>query len=77
VAHGAGNPFFLEELVWAVADHNTAAQPLALPATVQAVLAARIDRLSRTAKRLLQTAAPQGWRYWPPCLRHPHATSTS
>jgi len=60
VAHGAGNPFFLEELVWAVADHNTAAQPLALPATVQAVLAARIDRLSRTAKRLLQTAAVVG-----------------
>jgi len=60
VAHGAGNPFFLEELVWAVADHDTPSQPLALPATVQAVLAARIDRLSRTAKRLLQTAAVIG-----------------
>jgi tetratricopeptide (TPR) repeat protein len=60
VAHGAGNPFFLEELVWAVVDHNTLAQPLALPTTVQAVLAARIDRLPRTAKRLLQTAAVVG-----------------
>jgi class 3 adenylate cyclase/tetratricopeptide (TPR) repeat protein len=60
VARGAGNPFFLEELVWAVGDHNTTAQPLALPETVQAVLAARIDRLSRAAKRLLQTAAVIG-----------------
>jgi tetratricopeptide (TPR) repeat protein len=60
VAHGAGNPFFLEELVWAVRDHDTPAQPLTLPATVQAVLAARIDRLSSTAKRLLQTAAVIG-----------------
>jgi len=60
VAHGAGNPFFLEELVWAVGDHDTPAQPLALPETVQAVLAARIDRLSRAAKRLLQTAAVVG-----------------
>src|SRR5262249_41812215 len=59
-ARGAGNPFFLEELVWAVGDHDTPAQPLALPATVQAVLAARIDRLSRATKRLLQTAAVVG-----------------
>jgi class 3 adenylate cyclase len=41
VAHGAGNPFFLEELVWTAVDHYTSAQSLALPATVQAVLAAR------------------------------------
>jgi predicted ATPase len=60
VAHGAGNPFFLEELVWAARDHDTPAQPLALPETVQAVLAARIDRLSSDAKRLLQTAAVVG-----------------
>jgi predicted ATPase len=60
VAHGADNPFFLEELVWAVVDHDALAQPLALPATVQAVLAARIDRLSHAAKRLLQTAAVVG-----------------
>jgi predicted ATPase len=60
VARGAGNPFFLEELMWAVADHDSPAQALALPATVQAVLAARIDRLSGAAKRLLQTAAVIG-----------------
>jgi class 3 adenylate cyclase len=60
VARGAGNPFFLEELVWAVADHDIPAQPPALPATVQAVLAARIDRLPPEEKRLLQTAAVIG-----------------
>ena len=60
VAHGAGNPFFLEELMWVVVDHDTQVQPLALPETVQAVLAARIDRLSRAAKHLLQTAAVIG-----------------
>ena len=68
----AGNPFFLEESVRTLVETGglmgetgayRLAQPLQsiqVPATVQAVLAARIDRLPPDAKRLLQTAAVIG-----------------
>ena len=67
-----GNPFFLEESVRALVEtgglvgERGAYRPLQLldslqvPATVQAVLAARIDRLPPEEKRLLQTAAVIG-----------------
>jgi tetratricopeptide (TPR) repeat protein len=67
-----GNPFFLEESVRTLVETGVlAGEPgayrltqsltiLQVPATVQAVLAARIDRLSAEAKRLLQTAAVIG-----------------
>ncbi len=58
VAKAQGNPFFLEELTWSMAsgqlDHD------AVPQTVQAVLAARIDQLSVGDKRLLQIASVIG-----------------
>ena len=68
----AGNPFFLEESVRTLVElgilvgHPRAYrldQPLdslQMPATVQTVLAARIDRLPPEEKRLLQTAAVIG-----------------
>ena len=67
-----GNPFFLEESVRTLVDTHVLvgergayrlAQSLAtiqVPATVQAVLAARIDRLPTEEKRLLQAAAVIG-----------------
>jgi class 3 adenylate cyclase/tetratricopeptide (TPR) repeat protein len=67
-----GNPFFAEELVQSLAEVGcldgsrgayTLTQPveeLELPATVQAVLSARIDRLGECEKRLLQTASVIG-----------------
>jgi class 3 adenylate cyclase len=72
IARTAGNPFFLEESVRALVETGglvgepgayCLAQPLQsiqVPATVQAVLAARIDRLPPEAKRLLQTVAVIG-----------------
>jgi DNA-binding winged helix-turn-helix (wHTH) protein/class 3 adenylate cyclase/tetratricopeptide (TPR) repeat protein len=56
----AGNPFFLEELAWAVREGGVAQPTALIPDTVQAVLAARIDRLPPAEKRLLQTAAVIG-----------------
>ena len=67
-----GNPFFLEESIRTLVETGMLvgapgayrlAQPLdslLMPATVQAVLAARIDRLSPDEKRLLQAAAVIG-----------------
>ena len=72
IARTEGNPFFLEESVQTLVETQVLggergayrlAQPLAslqMPATVQAVLAARIDRLPPEEKRLLQTAAVIG-----------------
>jgi class 3 adenylate cyclase/tetratricopeptide (TPR) repeat protein len=67
-----GNPFFLEESVRTLVETGGLVgapgasrldQPLPtiqMPATVQAVLAARLDRLPPEEKRLLQTAAVIG-----------------
>jgi predicted ATPase len=67
-----GNPFFLEEVVRALAEtkmlvgNRGAYRPagpvrsLQLPTTAQAILAARIDRLAPEDKRLLQAAAVVG-----------------
>jgi class 3 adenylate cyclase/tetratricopeptide (TPR) repeat protein len=67
-----GNPFFLEESVRTLVDTKvlvgergalrlaTALPAIQVPTTVQAVLAARIDRLPPEDKRLLQTAAVIG-----------------
>jgi class 3 adenylate cyclase/tetratricopeptide (TPR) repeat protein len=54
-----GNPFFVEELTRAVVEHDPDQMP-DIPDTVQAVLAARIDRLPPAEKRLLQMAAVIG-----------------
>ena len=74
VERTAGNPFFLEESVRALVENGvlagkpgayTLARPvsdLEVPATVESVLASRIDRLSRVDKRLLQSAAVIGYR---------------
>jgi class 3 adenylate cyclase/tetratricopeptide (TPR) repeat protein len=67
-----GNPFFLEESVRTLVESQVlvgelgayrltqALVPMQVPATVQAVLAARIDRLPAEEKTLLQTAAVIG-----------------
>src|SRR5262249_34322312 len=74
LAKAQGNPFFLEELAQTLVEQEagqgaptspslrppTSLTDLQLPPTVQAVLAARIDRLAPEAKRLLQTAAVIG-----------------
>ena len=67
-----GNPFFLEETVRTLVETQALDGPrggyrlmqpvpaLQIPPTVQAVLAARIDRLAAEDKRLLQTASVIG-----------------
>jgi class 3 adenylate cyclase/tetratricopeptide (TPR) repeat protein len=72
IARTAGNPFFLEESVRTLVETGVlvgepgayqraqALPTIQVPGTVQAVLAARIDRLPPEEKRLLQTAAVIG-----------------
>ena len=76
-----GNPFFIEEIVQALAESGSLVgsrgayrlvqsdADLVLPATVQAVLAARIDRLAGREKEVLQTAAVIGKEVPEPILK--------
>ena len=57
LAKAAGNPFFLEELAYTVAEQGTTVASLSMPDTIQAVIATRLDRLSPLDKRLLHVAA--------------------
>jgi transcriptional regulator with AAA-type ATPase domain/tetratricopeptide (TPR) repeat protein len=59
LAKAEGNPLFLEELVQAALAHPDA-PALDVPATIQGVLMARLDRLPEATKRLLQSAAMLG-----------------
>jgi adenylate cyclase len=75
-----GNPFFIEELLRSLLEAGgiegergayRLAHPIeqmALPASVQAVLAARIDRLATRAKAVLQAAAVIGKEFPQPIL---------
>ena len=60
ITKAAGNPFFLEELARSTSEAGSHDAALTVPDTIQAVLAARIDRLSPADKQLLQTAAVVG-----------------
>jgi class 3 adenylate cyclase/tetratricopeptide (TPR) repeat protein len=69
VANAGGNPFFVEELTWAAVEHSDRAGSPPLPDTIEAVLAARLDRLPPEAKRLVQTAAVIGTEVPVPLLQ--------
>lgn len=80
-ARTKGNPFFIEEVVQTLIEsgHLTGArgayrlttpvEALQVPPTVQAVLAARIDRLPEREKQVLQTAAVIGKTFGETLLR--------
>jgi class 3 adenylate cyclase/tetratricopeptide (TPR) repeat protein len=81
IARTEGNPFFLEESVRTLVETRAvlgepgayrlvkAGDSLQVPGTVQAVLAARIDRLPAEVKRLLQFAAVIGTEVSLPLLQ--------
>ena len=74
-AQTGGNPFFIEEVVRALAESGAlwgepgsyvlvnADAEISIPPTVQAVFAARIDKLAEVDKNLLETAAVVGKRF--------------
>ena len=73
----AGNPFFVEEMVRELAERGvleghrggytcrTDVAEVSVPATLQAAIAARIDRLEPDAKQTLNAAAVIGLRFTP------------
>jgi class 3 adenylate cyclase/tetratricopeptide (TPR) repeat protein len=79
--HTRGNPFFIEEVVQSLVEGGqlagtrgayrltTSIDSLAVPPSVQAVLAARIDRLPEAQKEVVQAAAAIGKTFPEPVLR--------
>ena len=58
-----GNPLYAEQYVRMLAERGDA-EELALPETVQGIIAARLDALPTEEKRLLQSAAVIGKVFW-------------
>jgi predicted ATPase/DNA-binding SARP family transcriptional activator len=55
-----GNPLFLEQMVAMALEQGTGAGDLTVPATIQALLAARVDRLDVLERTVLERAAVIG-----------------
>jgi len=61
-----GNPLYTEQLFAMLADEaRAAAELVALPPTIQALLAARLDRLDPVERDVLGRAAVIGKEFWP------------
>jgi class 3 adenylate cyclase/tetratricopeptide (TPR) repeat protein len=65
-----GNPLFVEETIRMLAEEEGAASPQRIPDTVQALIAARIDRLAPDERRVLRRAAVIGRTFWAGALAH-------
>jgi class 3 adenylate cyclase/tetratricopeptide (TPR) repeat protein len=61
LARAGGNPLYAEEYVRAMREHGRVEQ---LPATVQGMIAARLDLLESEEKTLVQNAAVIGKTFW-------------
>jgi class 3 adenylate cyclase/tetratricopeptide (TPR) repeat protein len=61
-----GNPLYTEQLFAMLAEEaRAAAELVALPPTIQALLAARLDRLDPLERGVLERAAVIGKEFWP------------
>jgi hypothetical protein len=64
LARVAGNPLFAEEYARLLRDRGGQTEPQSIPATVQAVIAARLDTLPAAEKAVLADAAVVGTVGW-------------
>jgi predicted ATPase/DNA-binding SARP family transcriptional activator len=59
-----GNPLFLEQMVAMALEGGQAAGEVAVPPTIQALLAARLDRLAPLERAALERASVAGKEFW-------------
>ncbi|HYA08651.1 MAG TPA: adenylate/guanylate cyclase domain-containing protein, partial [Gaiellaceae bacterium] len=65
-----GNPLYVEQMVKLLAEDGVEPETLAVPPTIQAVLAARLDRLDRLERAMLERAAVVGKEFWRGAVMH-------
>jgi class 3 adenylate cyclase/tetratricopeptide (TPR) repeat protein len=70
LAKTEGNPLFLEEVMLTVAEFGEERAAAGIPDTLQALIAARIDRLDPTSKSALQRASVIGRAFWAGAIEH-------
>src|SRR5262249_1762329 len=70
VARAEGNPLYVEETIRMYAESPDPECAAVIPDTLQALIAARIDRLSPAEKMLLQRAAVIGRVFWRGAIAH-------
>jgi tetratricopeptide (TPR) repeat protein len=68
LARAGGNPLYAEEFARMVEERGDRGGDLDLPDSVQGLIAARLDSLTRAEKELLQDAAVVGKVFWPDAL---------
>jgi class 3 adenylate cyclase/tetratricopeptide (TPR) repeat protein len=59
-----GNPLFVEQLLAMIAENGTATGDLAIPPSIHALLAARLDRLAPDERTVIEGAAVIGKEFW-------------
>lgn len=82
----AGNPLYLEEFVRMLADADIRdadgriskekVAALKIPSSLQALIGARLDRLSKAQKRVAGRAAVVGESFWPGAIAHLNGIDT-
>jgi class 3 adenylate cyclase/tetratricopeptide (TPR) repeat protein len=65
-----GNPLFLEEVMLSLEECGEEQAAAGIPDTLQALIAARIDRLEASSKAVLQRASVIGRSFWAGALEH-------
>jgi tetratricopeptide (TPR) repeat protein len=76
-AAAEGNPLFVEQMVALLAEEVELGETIPIPPSIQALLAARLDRLTLEERAVVETAAVVGRGFWrgavrdlaPPALR--------
>ena len=59
-----GNPLFVEQLLAMIAENGAATGDLAIPPSIHALLAARLDRLAPDERAVIEGAAVVGREFW-------------
>src|SRR5437764_262799 len=68
-AASEGNPLFAEQMAALLTEEGEAGEELLLPPSIQALLAARLDRLSAEERTVIETAAVVGRGFWRGAVR--------
>ena len=63
-----GNPLFIEQMLAMVSEHGAGGEDLAVPPTIHALLAARLERLEASERAVLQRASVIGREFHGPAL---------